>query len=328
MKPKILITRRLPEAAMKLLKPQATLDVHAEERPIPKPELMKRLADKTALICQLTQLVDAEVLAAGPQLRVVANVAVGYDNIDVQAATQRRIAVTNTPGVLDETTADFTWALLLAAARRVVEGDALVRSGDWRGWDLLLLLGTDVFGKTLGLYGFGRIGRAVAARARGFRMRTLYYDTQRAPAEVEAELAARSVERETLLRESDFLSLHVPLLPETHHAIGAAELTLMKPTAILINAARGPVVDEAALVAALENGTIAGAALDVYENEPKVHPKLLKMKNVVLAPHLGSASVETRTRMAVMAAENVLAVLAGKRPPNLVNPEIYAGQPV
>lgn len=324
---KVLVARRLPEAAMSLLAGRAKLDVQEGERPLSKSELMARLADKHALICQLIQTVDAAVLAAAPELRIVANVAVGYDNIDVAAATQRRIAVTNTPGVLDEAVADFTWALLLAAARRVVEGDALVRSGTWRGWDLLLLLGTDVYGKTLGLYGFGRIGRAVAARARGFRMRTLYYARHRAPAETEEELAARWVDRETLLRESDLLSLHVPLTPETYHAIGARELAQMKPTAILINASRGPVVDEAALAAALVAGQIAGAALDVFEEEPRVHPKLLGLKNVVLAPHLGSGSVETRTRMAVLAAENVLAVLEGKRPPNLVNPEIYVGQP-
>lgn len=324
--PRILIARRLPEAAMNLLAGQAQLDVHEGETPLTKTELMARLADKQALVCQLTQAVDAEVLAAGPELCVVATVAVGYDNIDVVAATRRRIAVTNTPGVLDETVADFTWGLLLAAARRVVEGDAWVRSGAWRGWDLFLLLGSDVHGKTLGLYGFGRVGRAVAARARGFRMRTLYYGRQRAPAEVESELAARWVERESLLRESDFLSLHVPLLPETRHAIGRAELALMKPTAILINTARGPVVDEAALAEVLAARGIAGAALDVFEEEPKIHPGLLGLQNVVLAPHLGSASVETRTRMGVMAVENVLAVLAGRRPPNLVNPEIYVGQ--
>ncbi|MFQ5927542.1 MAG: 2-hydroxyacid dehydrogenase [Terriglobia bacterium] len=324
---RVLIARRLPEAAMNLLAGRAELDVHDDETPLTKTQLMARLADKHALICQLTQVVDAEVLAAAAELRVVANVAVGYDNIDVAAATRRRIAVTNTPGVLDETVADFTWALLLAAARRVVEGDAHARSGAWRGWDLLLLQGTDVHGKTLGLYGFGRIGRGVAARARGFGLRTLYYARHRAPAETERALAARWVERETLLRESDFLSLHVPLTPETRHAIGARELALMKPTAILINVARGPVVDEAALAAALAARQIAAAALDVFEEEPKLHPGLLTLKNVVLAPHLASASVETRTRMAVMAAENALAVLAGRRPPNLVNPEIYVGQP-
>lgn len=327
MAPRVLIARRLPAAAINLLAGATTLDVHAGEVPLTKSELMARLADKQALICQLTQLVDAEVLAAGPELRGVATVAVGYDNIDVAEATRRRIAVTNTPGVLDESVADFTWALLLAAARRVVEGDALVRSGAWRGWDLHLMLGTDVHGKTLGLYGLGRIGRAVAARARGFALRMLYFARHRAPAEVERELAAQWVEREILLRESDFLSLHVPLTPETYHAIGPRELALMKPTAILVNAARGPVVDEAALAEALETRRIAAAALDVFEEEPRIHPRLLTLKNVVLAPHLASASVETRTRMAVMAVENVLAVLAGGRPPNLVNPEIYVSQP-
>ncbi|MFQ5816849.1 MAG: 2-hydroxyacid dehydrogenase [Terriglobia bacterium] len=327
MTPRVLIARRLPEAAMRLLAGRAELDVHEDATPLTKTQLMACLADKQALICQLTQTVDAEVLSAARELRVVANVAVGTDNIDVAAATRCRIAVTNTPGVLDETVADFTWALLLTAARRVVEGEAHVRSGTWRGWDLLLLLGTDVHGKTLGLYGFGGIGRGVARRAQGFGMRTLYYARHRAPVEIERALAARWVERETLLRESDFLSLHVPFTLETRHVIGARELALMKPTAILINVARGPVVDEAALAAALAAGKIAGAALDVFEEEPKVHPGLLRLKNVVLAPHLASAAVETRTRMAVLAAENTLAVLAGRRPPNLVNPEIYVGQP-
>ncbi|MBI2956165.1 MAG: D-glycerate dehydrogenase [Acidobacteria bacterium] len=288
-----------------------------------KAELMARLAEAEGLICQLTQQVDAEVLNAGPKLRVVANVAVGFDNIDVAAATSRGIAVTNTPGVLDETTADFTWALLLAVARRVVEGDRLVREGKWKGWDLMLLLGADVHGKTLGILGLGRIGRRVARRARGFAMRVLYNDAVRAPAEVERELGVEWAEREQLLRESDFVTLHVPLLPETRHLMGARELALMKPTAYLINASRGPVVDEAALAEALARKQIAGAALDVFEREPEVHPKLVGLPNVVLAPHIASASVETRTRMAVMAAENVVAVLEGRRSPNLVNAEVW-----
>ncbi len=324
MLPKVLATRILPEAAVRILREHCQLEVHSETVPLTKAELMARLADKDGLVCQLTQVVDAEVLAAAPHLRVVANVAVGYDNVDVAAATRHCIAVTNTPGVLDETVADFTWALLLAAARRVAEADQFVRSGAWRGWDLHLLLGTDVHGKTLGIFGFGRIGRRVAQRACGFAMRTLYYDPVPAPAEVERELKAQRVDRETLLREADFLSLHLPLTPQTGHCIGRPEFELMKPTAILINIARGPIVDEAALVEALEQGKLAGAALDVFEDEPRVHPKLLAMKNVLLAPHLGSASVETRTRMAVMAAENAVAVLKGERPPNIVNPEIYA----
>ena len=320
---RILVTRDLPPEAMAVLEGHATVEVHRRETPLTKPELMARLGDKEALVCQLTQGVDAEVLAAGPKLRVVANVAVGYDNIDVAAATARGIAVTNTPGVLDETTADFTWALLLAVARRVVEADWLARSGERKGWDLMLLLGADVHGKTLGILGLGRIGQRVARRARGFGMQVLYHDVSRLPAETERELGVEWAEMERLLHEADFVTMHVPLLAETRHLIGADELSWMKPTAYLINASRGPVVDEVALVEALEQKKIAGAALDVFENEPSIHPKLLTMPNAVLAPHIASASVETRTRMAVMAAENAVAVLAGRRPPNLVNPEAF-----
>jgi len=323
MKARVLISRQLPEAALRLLAGHE-LDVHRGETPWSKAELMARLADKDALVCQLTQKVDAEVLAAGAKLRVVANVAVGFDNIDVAAATARGIAVTNTPGVLDETTADFTWALILGVARRVVEGDRLARSGRWRGWDLMMLLGADVHGKTLGILGLGRIGRRVARRAQGFSMRVLYHDAVRAAAEVERELGLEWVEtKEELLQQADFVTLHVPLLPETRHLISRAELSWMKPTAYLINASRGPVVDEAALAEALEKKQIAGAALDVFENEPQIHPKLVENPRALLAPHIASASVETRTRMAVMAAENVVAVFEGRRPANLVNAEVW-----
>jgi glyoxylate reductase len=320
----VLVARALPKKAEDLLVERCQLDIHRRETPLSTSELMARLGDKDALICQLTQQVDAEVLAAGSRLRVVANVAVGYDNIDVATATQRGIAVTNTPGVLDDTTADFTWALLLAVARRVVEADRFVRSGQWKGWDLMLFLGADVHGKTLGIFGLGRVGQRVAQRAQGFGMQVLYHDAIRAPAEAENQLGAEWVSKEQLLREADFVTLHVPLTPATRHLIGARELALMKPSAYLINASRGPVVDEAALVGALEQNRIAGAALDVFEREPSIYPKLITFPNVVLAPHMASASVETRTRMAVMAAENVVAVLEGRRPPNLVNPEIYA----
>jgi glyoxylate reductase len=266
--------------------------------------------------------VDRELLdAAGPNLRIVANVAVGYDNIDVPACTERSVAVTNTPGVLDETTADFTWTLLMAVARRLVEGDRLARSGEWRQWNLDQLCGTDVWGKTLGIIGFGRIGRAVARRATGFRMRVIYYSTTRAPVEVERELNAEYMERDRVLEEADFLSLHVPLRVDTRGLMGPAELAKMKRTAFLINTTRGPVVQEAALVAALEQGTIAGAALDVFEREPLISEGL-RRENVVLAPHLGSASVETRTRMATIAVENVIALFSGKRPPTILNPEV------
>jgi glyoxylate reductase len=231
--------------------------------------------------------------------------------------------VTNTPGVLDETTADFAWTLLLAVARRVVEADRFARSGEWKGWDLLMMLGSDVHGKTLGVIGFGRIGQRVAQRARGFGMRVLYHDAVRAPEERERELKVEWAEKERLLRESDFVSLHVPLTAETRHLISTRELSWMKATGYLINTSRGPVVDESALVQALQEKRIAGAALDVFEEEPKIHPGLVELPNVVLAPHIASASVETRTRMAMMAAENVVAVLRGERPANLVNPEVW-----
>jgi glyoxylate reductase len=321
-KPRLLATHKLFAAPRTLL--EAHFDVeywNDAERP-PRDEVLRRVADKDALICLLTEKVDGELLAAAPRLRIVANVAVGYDNIDVAACTRRKVAATNTPGVLDETTADFAWTLLMAVARRLVEGDRLVRSGRWRGWNLDQLTGADIHGKTLGLIGFGRIGRAVARRATGFRMRVLYTDAIRAPAEVEQEVGARFVERDRLLAEADFLSLHVPLLPETRHLMSVAEFSKMKKTAYLINTSRGPVVDEAALVRALEAGEIAGAALDVYEREPEVHPGLVGRDDVVLAPHIASASLETRTKMAQMAAENCVALFTGRKPPNILNPEV------
>ena len=247
----------------------------------------------------------------------------GYDNIDVPAATRKGILVTNTPDVLTETTADFAFALLLATARRVVEGHHYVHSGKWRRWSIDLLAGRDVFGRTLGLLGLGRIGRAVARRARGFSMRILYSGTSPAPEAVERDLCAEYVPADRLWAESDFISLHVPLNDSTRKLIGAAQLRRMKPTAFLINTSRGPVVDEAALAAALSEGVIAGAGLDVFEDEPQVHPLLLQLENVVLAPHIASASVDTRKQMCLMAAENVVAALEGRRPPNLVNPEAW-----
>jgi glyoxylate reductase len=292
------------------------------ERP-PRQEVLQRVAAKDALICLLTEKINDELLdAAGPQLRIVANVAVGFDNIDVPACTRRKIVATNTPGVLDETTADFAWTLLMAVARRLHEGEKLARSGQWKGWSLDQLCGADVWGKTLGILGFGRIGRAVARRATGFHMRVLYHDALRASPDVEKQLHAEFTERARLLAEADFVSVHVPLLPETRHLISAEALGRMKRTAYLINTSRGPVVDEAALVAALEAGHIAGAALDVYEQEPQIHPGLVTRDDVVLAPHLASASIETRTKMAMMAVANVLARFAGERPPNALNPEI------
>jgi len=295
------------------------------ERP-PRAEVLRRIAGKDALICLLTEKIDRELLdAAGPNLRIAANVAVGYDNIDVPACTERKVAVTNTPGVLDETTADFTWTLLMAVARRLVEADRLARSGAWRQWNLDQLCGTDIWGKTLGIIGFGRIGRAVARRAAGFRMRVIYNSTTRAPAEIERELNAEFMQRDRVLAEADFVSLHVPLRENTRGLIGPAELAKMKRTAFLINTTRGPVVQEAALVAALEQGIIAGAALDVFEREPLISDGL-RRDNVVLAPHLGSASVETRTRMAMIAVENAIALFNGKQPPTILNPEALRPQ--
>jgi glyoxylate reductase len=286
---------------------------------IPRAELLKRVDDKDALVCLLTEKVDEELLSAAPKLRLAATVSVGYDNVDVPACTRHKVVATNTPGVLDETTADFAWTLLMAIARRLVEGDAWMRSGTWPGWDLDQLLGGDVWGKTLGVIGFGRIGREVARRAQGFQMRVLYHSRARQSADVEREFRAGFVELDHLLRESDFVTLHVPLRPETRHLISKSALEKMKPTAYLVNTSRGPVVDEAALAEALEGKKISGAALDVYEQEPTVHPALLGRKDVILAPHIASATVDTRTRMAVMAATNAAAFFEGRRPPNALN---------
>ena len=311
---KILISMGLLRESIELARSRAEVDLHAGDDPLPKAELMARLKDKEGLVCQITDTIDAEVLGAASRLKVVANVAVGYNNIDVAAAHRRGIVVTNTPDVLTDTTADFAWALLMATARRVVEADGYVRAGKWHRWEFLRLLGGDVHAKTLGVIGFGRIGRAVARRALGFDMRVLYCDTVRADLATEAELRATFVDKAVLLRESDFVSLHSVLTPETRHLIDAEALRAMKPSAYLINAARGPIVDEAALVRALTERWIAGAGLDVFEEEPTVHPGLLGLDNVVLAPHIASASEATRHKMATLAVENCLAVLDGKPP--------------
>jgi glyoxylate reductase len=321
-RPAILISRSLPEAAIQAARSRADVDLHTGDRPLPKHDLVARLRGKQGLICLITDAIDADLLDACPDLRVVANVAVGYNNVDVAAATRRGVAVTNTPDVLTETTADFAWTLLMATARRLAEGDRYVREGRFTQWEFMLLLGGDVHGKTLGIVGFGRIGRAVARRARGFNMRVLYQDAVAADPITERELAASRVDLPTLLRESDFVTLHTPLLPETRHLINAESLRTMKRTAYLINASRGPVADEPALVQALKEGWIAGAGLDVFEEEPKVHPDLLSLPNVVLAPHIASASYETRLKMAMLAVENCLAVLEGRRPPTPVNAEV------
>ncbi len=324
-RPKVLATRPLFEAAREILNKSFDVEYWTQPERISREELLRRTQDKEALVCLLTERVDEELLAAAPKLKIAANVAVGFDNIDVPACTKHRVAVTNTPGVLDETTADFAWTLLMAVARRVGEGEQLARSGQWKGWDLDQLCGTDVWGKTLGILGFGRIGRGVARRAGGFLMKVIYHDAVRAPEALEKELHAEYREFNRLLAESDFVSVHVPLLAETRRLLSTAQFSRMKPTAFVINTSRGPVVDEAALVQALEGGKIAGAALDVFENEPAIHPGL-KRPNVVLAPHIASASIETRTKMACMAAENVVALFSGKRPPNILNPEVLEGR--
>jgi len=323
-KPKLLCTHPLFEAPRELLDARFEVDYWRNPERIPREELLRRAADKEALICLLTEKIDAGFLQAAPKLRIVANVAVGYDNIDLPACTGRKVVATNTPGVLDETTADFAWTLLMAVARRLLEGDGLARSGAWKGWDLDQLCGADVWGKTLGLVGLGRIGRGVARRAAGFQMRVVYYDMLKAPAEMEKQLRTEYLPLDQLLAEADFVSVHVPLTQETRHLFSAAQFEKMKRSAFLINTSRGPVVDEAALVAALEAGRIAGAALDVHEKEPEVHPGLRRRKDVIVTPHIASASVETRTRMALMAAKNVQAFFAGQRPPNALNPEVLA----
>lgn len=310
----ILISNVLPDEARQMIPRDVTVDYNPGDVPLAKTELIRRLQGMQGLICHIVSAIDEEVLGASRDLKIVANVAVGYNNIDVAAARRRGIVVTNTPDVLTETTADFAWALLMAAARRVIEADQYARAGQWKAWKWDLLWGMDVHGKTLGVLGFGRIGRAVARRAGGFGMRVLYHDAQRPEPAVEQELRATYADPDTLLRESDFVSVHTPLMTETRHLVNETALRKMKKTAILVNAARGPIVDEAALVRALSEGWIAGAGLDVFEEEPRIHPGLLPLRNVVLAPHIASASHDTRVAMATLAVRNCLAVLEGKPP--------------
>jgi len=321
--PKVYITRPLPAKAVERLTARYDVKMRPEDAPLDPAQLAESCRDIEGLIATGVR-VSEDVVAQAPRLRAVANVGVGYDNIDVAACTRRRIPVTNTPDVLTETTADLAFALLLATPRRLIECDRYVREGQWQSPKWELLWGADIHGKTLGVYGLGRIGKAVVRRARGFSMRVIYHDVVRPTPALEEELGAQFVDRETLLREADFLTLHVPLTPETHHLIGARELSMLKPTAFLINAARGKCVDEAALVEALQSRRLAGAGLDVFEHEPHVHPALLSLPNVVLAPHVGSATAQTRLAMAMLAVENLVAGLEGRRPPNVVNPEIYA----
>ena len=325
-RPKVLITHSLFEPARKVLDEKCDTEYWTAATHIPRAELLKRIADKDALICLLTEKVDEDLLTHAPRLRIAATVSVGYDNLDISACTHHKVAATNTPGVLDDTTADTAWMIMMAAARRLSEAETWLRSGTWPGWDLDQLCGADIWGKTLGIVGFGRIGREMARRAKGFRMRTLYHDAVRVGSEIESKLAAEFVSFDRILMESDFITLHVPLTAQTHHLFSTKTFAQMKPTAYVVNTSRGPVVDEAALVEAIKSGKIAGAALDVFEFEPKVSPELLALKNVVVTPHIGSASLETRTKMALVAADNVIAQFEGRRPPTLINPEVLAGQ--
>ncbi len=323
MKPSVLVTKRIYPEAIQYLKEHCQVDYVDNDEGITAEQLKERIRGKQAVVAQLMNRFSADVIDSLDGVKIIANVAVGFDNIDVPAATRKGILVTNTPDVLTETTADFAFALLLAAARRVVEGHQFVHAGEWRKWSIDLLVGHDVHHRTLGIFGMGRIGQAVARRGRGFSMRILYNDAVRAPESIEQELQLEFVSKEQLLRESDFVSLHVPLLDSTRKLIGESELKLMKKTAILVNTSRGPVADEAAVARALQEGWIAGAGLDVFEREPEVNPVLLQLQNVVVAPHIASASVDTRREMSMLAARNAVEALEGRRPITLLNPQVW-----
>ena len=316
MQPSVLVTRRIYPEAIEYLKQHAEVDYNPTDDILSPADLLARAKGKQAIVSQLVDKFTPGVIAQ-LGVRIIANVAVGFDNIDIPAATERGILVTNTPDVLTDTTADFAFALLMAAARRIVEAHEFVHAGKWERWTIDMLVGQDVHHRTLGIFGMGRIGQAMARRGKGFDMRVIYHDAQ--PANFDAEFASK----EKVLRESDFISLHVPLTPETRHYIGEPELRMMKPTAILINTARGPVVDEAALARALKEGWIGGAGIDVFEREPAIDPDLLKCRTATLAPHIGSASVETRRGMSMIAVENAVAALEGRRPKTLLNPLVW-----
>ncbi|MDK1021706.1 MAG: D-glycerate dehydrogenase [Candidatus Hydrogenedentes bacterium] len=324
--PKIFVSRALPQSAIQMLIDefsQESVSVFPEDRVIHRDELLDGVRGIDALLPILTETIDVEVMdAAGAQLKIIANYAVGYNNIDIDAATQRKIPVTNTPGVLTETTADLAWALILATARRIGEGERYLRAGKWESWAPQLLLGDDIHAKTLGIFGLGRIGAAVARRAKGFNMRIIYNDSTRKDPALEEELGVTFVDKPALLAESDILTLHCSFSDETRHAFSSDEFSAMKSTAVFINTTRGPVVDETALALALHAGEITAAGLDVFEEEPKIHPELLKCENALLIPHLGSATKETRAKMAEIAATNIIARLKGGTPPNCVNPEV------
>jgi glyoxylate reductase len=328
-KPKVYVTRELSERGLKIIKKHFDTEVWPEYSPPPKQTIIKKVKDVDALVSLLSDKIDSEVFDAAPKLKIIAQIAVGFDNIDVKEATKRGIYVTNTPEVLTDTTADFAWALLMAVARRVVEADKYVRTGQWKvSWHPIMMQGRDIYNATIGIVGAGRIGYAVAKRATGFGMKILYYDVIPRP-EIEKEFGAKRVDVDTIFRESDFVSIHVPLMKETYHLVNEEKLKLMKKTAYLINNSRGPVVDEKALYQALKEGRIAGAGLDVFEQEPTpVDNPLLKLDNVVVAPHISSASYETRSKMAEMVAENLVAFFEGRTPPNLVNSEVLKVRPL
>lgn len=319
----VLVTRPIMEGPLRTLESRCDVTVHQNDFGIPREELLKVIEGRDAIITMLTETVDAEFLsAAGPQLKIIANHAVGFDNVTLADCTAAGVIVTNTPDVLTETTADTAFALLMAAARRIGEGERLLRSEQPWIWGPLMMLGQDIHHKTIGIAGFGRIGQAVARRAKGFGMEVIYADAIQLPAEVEAATGARRVDMDTLLAESDFVSIHTNLTPETRHLFGAEAFKKMKPSAVLVNTSRGPVVDEDALADALAAGELFAAGLDVFEKEPEVNPKLLALQNVVVIPHLGSATVDTRNAMGALAVENVFAALDGTRPPTILNPDV------
>ena len=319
-RPRVLLMHPILDPGPAILGEAAEVIAYPSNRPLDQQSIRQAAEGCAGIVSHLKDPIGPVVLGT-PGLQCVSNVAVGFDNIDVATATANHIWVTNTPGVLDDATSDFAFALMMAVARRIVQADSFVRQGNFHGWEIDMLLGTDVHDATLGIVGIGRIGRGLARRARGFNMRVLYTDTNRLDHEVEQQLGATHVEPHQLLAESDFISLHVPLTKETHHLISTAQFAQMKPTAILINTSRGPVVDEAALVEALKTHRIGGAGIDVYEREPAVHPGLVAIHNVVLAPHIASATTRTRSEMSAMAARNMATAVRGGRPPNVLNPE-------
>ena len=319
---KVFVTRKIPEPGLEILRKKFEIEVNPYDRALSKEEIIKGLKGKDGFLCLLTDSIDADVINSEPKLKMISSYAVGYNNIDVKAATKRGIPVSNTPGVLTDATSDMAWALLFSVARRIVEADKFTRAGKFKGWGPMLMHGQDVTNKTLGVVGAGRIGTAFALKSKGFNMNVLYVDEKKNET-LEKEVNAKKVTFDELLKKSDFISLHVPLIPSTHHLIGEKELKMMKKNAVLINTSRGPVVDEQALVFALKEKQIFGAGLDVYEHEPEITEELKKLDNVVIQPHSASATIETRTKMAVMAAENMVAGLKGEIPNNCVNKEVF-----